>query len=167
MAWPMSAPIPKAAAFSVAASFLPWAVGALLSYVLIYAGGHPADAEPGDGAWEIFSADWLAASALVFPLVAAVAMGLLVYVRPARDRWMIATRNTVAYTVLLLIVSIVRFSVEDAAQPVDEAFVMLIVALFTLQIPLCFAVSAVLAKPLAIAAPPAAPQRPQADRERV
>lgn len=139
----MSAPLPKAATFAIAASFIPWAVGALLSFVLIYAGGYPED--DGESSWETFSGDWLSAPALLFPLAAALVIGVLAVARPTPHRWLIATRNTVAYAVVLLVISVVRFLSDGAGQAVDYAFVTLIIALFTLQLPLCAALSAGLA----------------------
>ncbi|MBB5939424.1 hypothetical protein [Streptomyces zagrosensis] len=147
----MSAPLPKAATFAVAASFGPWVVGALLSFVLIYAGGYPDD--DGDSSWETFSGDWLTASALLFPLAAALVIGVLTRLRPTPHRWLISAQSTVAYAVVLLVVSVLQ-SLADGdgvGQAVDYGFVMLIIALFTLQLPLCAALSAALARPLGIA----------------
>lgn len=145
----MSAPLPKAATFAIATSCIPWAVGALLSFVLIYAGGYPDD--DGDSSWQTFSSDWLSPSALVFPVAAALVIGVLAATRPTPHRWLIATRNAVAYAGVLLVISVVRFVSDGAGQAVDYAFLTLIVALFTLQLPLCAVLSAALAGPLGIA----------------
>lgn len=144
----MSAPPAKATAYAIAATFVPWAVGALLSFVLIYAGGYPDD--EGESSWETFSGDWLSGWALAFPVLAALLVGVLAWARPTPHRWLVATRNTVVYAGVLLVVSVIRFLSDGAGEAVDYAFVTLLIALFTLQLPLCAALSAGLAGPLRI-----------------
>ncbi|MEU3963862.1 hypothetical protein AB0F42_29350 [Streptomyces buecherae] len=144
----MSASPAKATAYAIAATFVPWAVGALLSFVLIYAGGYPDD--EGESSWETFSGDWLSDWALAFPVLAALFVGVLAWARPTPHRWLLATRNTVGYAGVLLVVSAVRFLSDGAGEAVDYAFVTLLIALFTLQLPLCAALSAALAGPLRI-----------------
>ncbi|MBH1937089.1 hypothetical protein I5Q34_22940 [Streptomyces sp. AV19] len=160
----MSAPIVRTAAHAAAASFLPWLVGALMAYALLYQGGSPAEGETAadarsDGR-DIFSADWLSLPWALFPLVTAVAVALLLAVRPTPSRWLLATRNTVVYAVVLLLTALARASAQGAEAPVDDAFLALALALFTLQLPLCFLLSAALTGPLeAPDGPPASPPR--------
>ncbi|MFE6778721.1 hypothetical protein [Streptomyces sp. NPDC057702] len=145
----MSATPPKAVAFAIAVTLVPWVVGALLSFVLIYAGGYPDGA--GESSWRTFSDDWLGGWSLAFLTITTLVVAGLAWARPTPHRWLIATRNTVVYAVALLAVSAVRFLSDGAGEAVDYAFVTLIIALFTLQLPLCAALSAALAGPLGIA----------------
>jgi hypothetical protein len=79
---------------------------------------------------------------LVFP---AAAIAVLTGVRmrlPALSRWRTAVIDTSVYTFVLLVVEITRAAVAGDEQPVDWGFVMLIVAMYNLQLPAALGLSA-------------------------
>ncbi|MQS34136.1 hypothetical protein [Streptomyces katsurahamanus] len=139
----MNAPFPKVMAFAAAASIAPWAVGGLLSYFLPY----PSGPSIGDR-WQLFVDDAFSDVAWTFVPLTILATIAVTLVRPSRTWWAAATRSTVAYSVVLLAVSIASAVVSGTEGAVDYGFVRLTFALLTLQIPLCFLLSALLARRL-------------------
>jgi hypothetical protein len=89
--------------------------------------------------------DWvfgalLAPEHVAFPVVAVVVLTEARLVLPAMSRWSAAGIDTALYAVVLLLVSAAEAVAHDVA-PADSAFVMLIFALFSLQIPAVYALS--------------------------
>lgn len=78
---------------------------------------------------------------LAFPLVAIIVLVEARLVLPARSRWATAGVDTTLYALVLLLVTAAEAVAYDGP-PADSAFVMLIFALFTLQLPAAFALSA-------------------------
>lgn len=90
--------------------------------------------------------DWvfgvlLAPDRLYFPVVAVVVLIEARLVLPAMSRWSAAGIDTGLYALVLLLVTAAEAVASDAP-PADSAFLMLIFALFTLQLPAAFALSA-------------------------
>jgi hypothetical protein len=110
-----------------------------MAFLLLYVGG-PAD--------DTFRADYLSPAALTVPATGFAAVFSLRLLSSAAPRWRTAALDTSAYAVVLLAVSIVRAAVAADEAPVEAGFVTLIIALFTLQLPACLALSALLSKRL-------------------
>lgn len=128
-------PLFKSAVYALVICLLPWSVGALL--LLRPTSVAALGSLVGEPAF------------VVFPVVAtcAVLTGRLLW--PMATRLRTASVDTVTYTVTLLFVTIIGSAAGDAGGlAVDAGFVALILAGFTLQYPLCFALSLALSRRL-------------------
>ncbi|MFF7450690.1 MULTISPECIES: hypothetical protein [unclassified Streptomyces] len=87
------------------------------------------------------SAALLSPERLAFPLVAIVVLVEARLVLPAGSRWITAGVDTGLYALVLLLITAAE-AVTYGGPPADSAFVMLLFALLTLQLPAVFALSA-------------------------
>ncbi|NNN30857.1 hypothetical protein HLK59_10855 [Streptomyces sp. S3(2020)] len=104
--------------------------------------------EVGNFLWspELPSRDWvmnvlLTPDRLAFPLVAIVVLVEARLLLPPLSRWSTAGIDTGLYALVLLLVTAAEAVTYDGS-PADSAFLMLIFALLTLQLPAVFALSA-------------------------
>ncbi|MCX5332321.1 MULTISPECIES: hypothetical protein [unclassified Streptomyces] len=109
-----------------------------LSYAAIVTLVSLAVGEVGNFLW---SPELLTPDRLAFPLVAIVVLVEARLLLPPLSRWSTAGIDTVLYTLVLLLVTAAEAVAYDGP-PADSAFLMLVFALFTLQLPSVFALSA-------------------------
>ncbi|WP_052745321.1 hypothetical protein [Streptomyces sp. WM6386] len=109
-----------------------------LSYAAIVTLVSLAVGEVGNVLW---SPELLTPDRLAFPLVAIVVLVEARLLLPPLSRWSTAGIDTGLYALVLLLVTAAEAVVYDGP-PADSAFLMLIFALFTLQLPSVFALSA-------------------------
>ncbi|MDN3028879.1 hypothetical protein [Streptomyces sp. S.PB5] len=97
---------------------------------------------------ELPTRDWvfgalLAPDRLVFPVVVILVLTeARLLLPPTRSRWTTAGVDTGLYALVLLLVSAAEAVAYGDVAPADSAFVTLLFALFTLQLPAVFALSA-------------------------
>lgn len=96
---------------------------------------------------EMPTGDWvfgalLTADRLVFPVVVVLVLVEARLLLPAMSRWSTAGIDTGLYALVLLLVSAAEAVAYGDVAPADSAFLVLIFALFSLQLPAVFALSA-------------------------
>lgn len=130
---PTPPPFHRAALYSLTIALPPWVGGMFLVFRPTSFGDLDAYvSEPGF---------------VVFPVIAFMVTLTLRLMWPMPTRLRTASVDTTAYAVTLWLVHVVGFSAGgDVGAAVNAGFVLLILAAFTLQYPLCFALSLALSK---------------------
>ncbi|MET9535340.1 hypothetical protein ABZY02_33080 [Streptomyces sp. NPDC006649] len=125
----MITPWRRAVAYAVTVTLASLAVQAVVGFLMLIVAGHTI-------------ADFYGLDALVFPLCAILALTAARLWLPALSQWRTAVLDATVYTVVLLVVSVATSVGDGFGEAVDFGFIMLILGLFTLQIPAALATCA-------------------------
>jgi hypothetical protein len=136
-------------------SFGPWLLGGVLAVTTRVHGGFPLTRAGGfagadAGRWVDFADDWFALSSFALPFVVTALVALWTVVLAPRNRWTVATLATAALAGVVLLMSFGDGFVNGQGSLFGYGFVALGLAVVTLQIPVCFALSAWLCVPLRV-----------------
>lgn len=149
----------RVVALAAVVSFVPWLLGGLAALLTRAHDGFPLTA---DGAfagadadrWLGFADDWFTAASYAMPIVTAVLVALWVVALAPRSRWTVAALATGIFALVVLLMSFGAGLVEGADSATGYAFVALLLALVTLQLPVCFVLAAWLSSPWGVLARP-------------
>lgn len=152
--------VSRAVALAAVASVVPWLLGGIVAVRTHAHGGFPltssgAFAGLGAARWVASADAWFSVASFTLPVVAVVLMVLWLVALAPRSRWTAAALDTAVLALVVLLMAFGDGLVDSAGSASGYAFGALLIALVTLQLPLCFALSAWLAPVLGALGRPA------------
>lgn len=140
--------------FALLVAVVPWLVGGGAAAATRWRQGFPltGGAFVGIGAerWVQFADDWFLGSSVALPVVVAVLIVVWLWATPLSSRWTVAGLDAGIYAVVTVLLAFGNGFVAADRSPLEYALVALVLAVVTLQLPLCFLLSAWTARPMGV-----------------